>query len=245
MADSNASDDLRSRRAAMLQVLDRQKQDLADMYRAGVMFTEGAPFPGRGPLVGHIVRELRNGLPRAFMRSKPKPRLDHHRHLQRIYNDWNPVSQALERSQATIGTQPDVAVPWKVASALNTLILEDQSVKTSIERRFLEMCTVVNREATPWRGNNSLADRWARIETDHIAHVSVNDADIVAHDFFNELESIILNVFDYAPDREKRVIASALDATPNTIKSALDELITLHDFFTFYGNLISRNCFQP
>jgi hypothetical protein len=57
------------------------------LYDAGVALVEGKPFAARAPILAHVTRELRRGLPNAFV-GKP-PLVNHKKQLAEIRADWS------------------------------------------------------------------------------------------------------------------------------------------------------------
>jgi hypothetical protein len=218
---------LAARRKTLLRTLDRANPKLANVYRGAVHMVDGPVFPGRETFVAHAVRELRNGLPRTFAPreldedGKPIRNLDHHKHLAALYEPWTVIGAEVAQSKNVLDPKPGITIPWEVADSLTNLIEKDKAVSEKNQRRFLQMCTVVSSETVSWIGNDALAKRWMDIEAQGIAHVGSDEGDEKALALFREIEDIILNIFDYAPERAKRIIALAQSITPNNLQEGL------------------------
>lgn len=226
------------RRESFQRALRERDGTLADLYEAGLRLIEGEYFPGRAPLVAHVVRELRRGLPSVFARTPAPPHLDHHGRLEQIYSDWEGVRSTIPPDTQLMAADATVSIPLHLAKSLDDLIRDDANVAPTLRRRFLEMCATATSESISWSGNESLASRWVKIRAESLAHLgSRKDADERAVGLFNQLEEIALKIFEYAPQREERIKELARQATPENVADALGELVTLHDSFTFFQEL--------
>jgi ankyrin repeat protein len=60
--EDNASDE--RRRTSFLRAIRQQDDAVAELYLAGLQLVGDNAFPGRAPLIAHVVRELLNNIPR-------------------------------------------------------------------------------------------------------------------------------------------------------------------------------------
>lgn len=223
-------------REPFLRALRSSNPALADLYEAGVGFAEGPSFPGRAPILAHVVRELRNGIPNAIL-GRGKGRLQYDKLLEPIHEAWGAVRESLPDSAQMVEPDATIEIPVHVARTMDDLLRADAAVGEKLRKRFRQMCAVVNGEE-PWAGNELLAKQWMDIRVEGVAHRgSANDPERKAIDGFARLEEIVLRVFQYAPDREERVRHRALAATPETILRDVRELVTLHDHYVFFQAL--------
>lgn len=228
------------RRDAFLRSIRAQQPIVAELYEAGRTLIAQAGFPARAVLLAHAAREIRNRLPDAFVEPS-RGFLDYTGRLKEIRPLWEPVRDGLRGPSSMTS---DVLVPLEAAREVSRLIDDDAVVPEKIKARFIQMCAVVSGESVPWSGNAHLAEQWANVKVQGIAHSGASaDTEARAVNAFQTLEDIILRVFEYAPQRERRVKALATAASAETVVTHLRELVTLHDVDVYFGTLSDPGLF--
>lgn len=228
------------RRNAFLSAVRPRAPVVAQAYEAGRILIQGN-IPARAMLLAHIVRELRNRLPDAFG-APTRDRLHYAQRLAGIRPLWTSIA---ERLVGPSSMETTLVIPVEAAQPVWRLLEDDAAVSEHIKARFLHMCAVATGEMIPWSGNKRLADEWAAIQVEGIAHSGTSqDADRDAIQAFETLESILLRLFEYAPKREARIRSLARVAAPDNVREHLRELYTLHDVDTYYGELANPQVFD-
>jgi hypothetical protein len=188
--DGSASDD--RRRQSFLRAIRQQDESVAELYLAGLRLVGDDTFPGRAPLIGHVVRELLNRIPSAFVSKDPseRPRVEYHDRIKPLYGPWEPVAESIRNSATTFEASPSIAVPRTIAVILDELIDDDKAVEGKIKRTFLRMCIAVNNESIRWSGNEALAKQWKDLDSHDIAHLGKNQTSMEpSQDFVSSSKS--------------------------------------------------------
>jgi hypothetical protein len=227
------------RREAFLRTIRAPLPVIAGLYEGARRMIDEPQRPGRAAFIAHAVREIRNRLPDPFNpREKP---VSYPKHLKSVRAQWDPVLIALKAAGDTGSAVP---VPIGVVRELTALLDKDAEIPGKVKERFLRMCAAVSGEEVHWAGNMRLAQEWNDIQVQDIAHSSdtpEHDASAVAA--FRKQESIIFTVFEYAAEREERIIALAAAATRETLAADVLQLVSLHDKDVFFSRLTDPTFF--
>ncbi|MGA8575146.1 MAG: hypothetical protein WB609_05570 [Candidatus Cybelea sp.] len=229
-------------REPLRRILRDADSEIADLYEGGIRIAEWPSFPARGPILAHVVRELRKGIPDAIL-GKADSHLDYHHELAPVQAAWEQIRQALPDSTQMLEPDATMAVPIDVVRTLDNVLRADVDVGNFLRQRFVTMCAVVNGEE-PWSGNALLAEQWMNLSFHGIAHMSVSDSEQLALDGFATLESLALRVFAYAADREPAIRERASTATAATIVQHVRQLVTLHEHYVFFQALRSPDLIE-
>lgn len=243
--DPNVEDEDARRRDVFVRVLRVRDEELVRLYEAGRWLLEQREFVGRAPLLAHVVRELKRRLPSAFI-GHGTSRIDYHGLLKPHYVAWESVRAMLPAINTFEDDTTTIDVPLRLARALDDLFRKDQGVSLTLRERFLRMSSIVNSEGLAWSGNEKLAEEWMMIAAEGIAHGGQQgvEADERIKALFRQQEAIMLRIFDYAPTRKARILELASSVTSETLPSALVELVTYNDEFTFYQTLRDPSLLQ-
>jgi hypothetical protein len=240
-------DELNAARRSFLRLLREARPDVAELYEAGQYLAASEMFTGRGFVLAHVVRELRRLLPSALSGIPNPPQIPYPSRLGDIERRWaRQVRPNLPSPDALTSPDASVAIPLREARSLDQLMRESASRGPTLRERFLAMCRKITVEPLRWAGNSNLVEAWMALEAHHIAHLgSTENSDQRALDLFAQLDSIVLRIFQSAPEREARILTLAQTASPETVVKGLRELVTLHDHFVFYGALRGPEFLQP
>jgi hypothetical protein len=234
--NEDACDD--ERRERLRRFLRENVPDVADFYDAGRALIAQAAFPARTTLLANVVREIRRRLVNAFCPDETKS-YQPQRDLRPIAEDWPPIRSVVEAFNDIDDAAATVEVPIHVARALDTVVRRTLAVADTLRQRFLQMCAIATGEAIDWPGNERLAEEWLAIEVEGRVHGEFSGSDVASYliEAFEQQEAIMTRIADYGQTRQARLLDLARTATPEAIRQALTEIVTLMDAHAFYGAL--------
>ena len=237
---------LEARRKTFARFLQEQNPKLAALYAGALHLVDDEKIPGRAALIAHAARELRNVVPKLVVPGDVSggpgaKRIEYHKELAPIAANWGIITALLQSSENDIERSDELAIPRRVVEKIDKLIIADQAVAPTLRQRIIAMCARVTSDASGWTGNEALAKQWQSYDFERIAHVSENDdepwSDDDAIGLFLKFEEDALNIFDYAPERVRRIIEFAESATTKNLEEGLRAVVTLNDEALFYERL--------
>jgi len=102
---------------------------LEDPYVAAVRLLSDRDFPARPHLIGHLVREIANGLPEAVTGRRVR-RFDTTKALDELAAEWpDGIARAPSFSVAASTPPPEVAVPAPLVNRVSGLVRDHTAVK--------------------------------------------------------------------------------------------------------------------
>lgn len=183
-------------RLQILEWLERHSVPLAELYKAAVELVFGDPFPARIRLIGHCVREIRNGLPYAVAteRLPKRGRFDYPQEADGLAEIWQRTGLSLAGDMPRLDTaseasaipsSPDERIPISrdLFEALGRFLADHQAV--SVKQEQAALCLFEACSATPASDRQiprPVVRGWLRVtetfmELTHESGKALSDAD--------------------------------------------------------------------
>lgn len=151
-------------RVQIRQWLEQYSVPLAELYKAAVELMFGKPFPARIRLIGHCVREIRNGLPYAVAteRLPKRGRFDYQQAADKLAEKWRRdglslagdapgLDAAQDASEIPLSPDEPISISRDLFDSLGRFLADHEAVNVKQEQAALclfEACFATSTSAT-------------------------------------------------------------------------------------------------
>ena len=172
---------------------------LAELYEGAVRLTEDQSFPGRGRLICHAVREIRNRLPDAVAGKGMSSRLDYRQEIDKLADAYERSGLGSVREQSK-QTGDEQRSGREVFVLLEQLIKKNERVESAKERNAKRLLIEIEPDNKQWEQSlTPVVEKWIE-ETEWFvqrAHVGkqIDGTELIER--FTAFEEVLLGLVGY------------------------------------------------